>query len=58
MCPSLLSHYKGVIRMKTLEIRTDILIKVFLTVILIFGLTSTHALSNVVLIAIINKSLR
>jgi hypothetical protein len=40
MCPSLLSHYKGVIRMKTLEIRTDILIKVFLTVILIFGLTN------------------
>jgi hypothetical protein len=39
MCPSLLSHYKGVMRMKTLEIRTDILIKVFLTVILIFGLT-------------------
>jgi hypothetical protein len=26
--------------MKTLEIRTDILIKVFLTVILIFGLTN------------------
>jgi hypothetical protein len=33
--------------MKTLEIRTDILVKVFLTVILIFGLTNMSYLHNI-----------